>query len=50
MAFSMQCKPFGLKTVTIHHITSFFCELLSPCASIAFVFVVIYKVMDAFAF
>lgn len=25
-------------------------ELVSPCASIAFVFVMIYKVMDAFAF
>jgi hypothetical protein len=29
---------------------SFFCELMSPSASIFFVFVVIYKGMDAFVF
>ena len=37
-------------SLTLYHITSFLCELVSPCASIAFVFVVIYKVMDAFTF
>ena len=29
---------------------SFFCELMSPSASMFFVFVVIYKGMDAFVF
>ena len=43
-------SPFDFNSLTLYHITSFLCELVSPCASIAFVFVVIYKVMDAFAF
>ena len=43
-----QFSPFDFNSLTLYHITSFLCGLVGPCASITFVFVVIYKVMDAF--
>ena len=41
-------SPFDLKSLTMYRITSFLCELVTPDASVVFVFVVIYRVMDAF--
>jgi len=49
-AICAQRRPFDFNSLTLYHITSFFCEPVSPCASIVFVFVVIYKGMDAFVF